>query len=132
MPKEFKFVNNAALRAYRDLPKETQSDFGNDLNAIQQGKRPFSDFEDISGSVGPGAIELKENGSPAYRVVYCAKYLETVYILHAFTKTTNGVDRAAMATAKLRYQEMKVDIATREKELKESTNRSTTTKKKRH
>ncbi|MBW8445691.1 MAG: type II toxin-antitoxin system RelE/ParE family toxin [Arenimonas sp.] len=43
---------------------------------------------------------------PAYRAVYCAKYRDTVFILHAFTKTTNGVDRTAMNTARERYREM--------------------------
>lgn len=110
MPKQFKFVNAAAKRAFLNLPREVQRQFGSDLNAVQQGEKPFSDFKDISKSVGKGAIELIENGSPAYRAVYCAKYLNRVYILHAFTKTTNRVDRAAMATAKRRYKEMLADI----------------------
>jgi phage-related protein len=38
--------------------------------------------------------------------MYCAKSAETVYILHAFTKTTNGVDRHAMKTAAERYKIM--------------------------
>ncbi len=120
MPKEFKFVNAAAKRAFLDLPAAVISQFGSDLNAVQAGKRPFSAFKDISGSVGAGAIELIENGSPAYRAVYCAKFRETVYILHAFTKTAQGVDRAAMVTAKARYKEMMAEIAEQEKRTKES------------
>ncbi|MEL6710498.1 MAG: type II toxin-antitoxin system RelE/ParE family toxin, partial [Pseudomonadota bacterium] len=42
----------------------------------------------------------------AYRTVYVAKFSDAVYILHSFTKTTNGVDRKAMATAKKRYKAM--------------------------
>lgn len=110
MPKQFKFINAAAKRAFLALPRGVQRQFGSDLNAVQQGYRPFSEFKDISKSVGAGTIELIENGSPAYRAIYCAKYLDTVYVLHAFTKTTNKVDRAAMATAKLRYQAMMLDI----------------------
>ena len=49
-------------------------------------------------------VELIENGSPAYRAVYCVKYLDTVYMLHAFTKTANGVDRKAMSTVEERYK----------------------------
>lgn len=110
--KKFKFVNEAAKRDFLALPKDIQRQFGSDLNAVQQGENPFSEFKNISKSVGQGAIELIENGSPAFRAVYCAKYLETVYILHAFTKTTNGVDRAAMETAKLRYKEMMSEVKT--------------------
>jgi phage-related protein len=72
-------------------------------------------------SVGKGAIELIENGSPAYRAVYCAKYLDTVYILHAFTKTNNSVDKKAMDTASKRYKDMIAEVQKKEKELKQST-----------
>jgi phage-related protein len=74
---------------------------------VQQGKDPFSAHKVLTETVGPGAIELIENGSPAYRAVYCVKHLETVFVLHAFEKTTNGVDHKEMATAAKRYKEMK-------------------------
>lgn len=120
MAKKFEFISNAASKAFKELPKDIQLQFLTDLNAVAQNKRPFSDFKDISSSVGKGAIELIENGSPAYRAVYCAKYLDTVYILHAFTKTTNGVDRKAMDTASSRYKDMMAAIRLAEKEKKQS------------
>ena len=104
--KKFAFVSEAACREFKKLPKAIQRQFGTDLHAVQCGQRPFSDHKDISDSVGKGAIELIETGSPAYRTVYCAKYEDTVYVLHSFTKTTNGVDRQAMKTAEQRYKEM--------------------------
>lgn len=60
--------------------------------------------------LGAGVIELIKNGSPAYQVVYCAKYSDTVYVLHSFTKTTNGVNRNAMETVKMRYKEMMATV----------------------
>lgn len=108
--KNFKFINNAAKKAFLSLPQEQITQFGLDLHAIQQEKTPYSDFKCISTSVGTGAIELIENGSPAYRVVYCTKYLDTVYILHAFKKTPNGVDKKNMATAKSRYKLMMKEV----------------------
>lgn len=105
--KKFEFISPAAKRAYLALPKEIQYQFGADLNAVQQDRDPFSAHKSLSESVGPGAIELIENGSPAYRAVYCVKYLDTVFVLHAFEKTTNGVDQKEMATAAKRYKEMK-------------------------
>ena len=108
--KKFEFVSEAAKRAYKALPDEIQKQFGTDLNAVQQGKRPFSSFKDVSSSVGQGTIELIENGSPAYRALYCTKYLDTVYILHAFEKTTNHVDQKEMDTAKNRYKEMTAQV----------------------
>tara|TARA_R110002167_G_scaffold51814_2_gene149924 strand:+ start:1703 stop:2116 length:414 start_codon:yes stop_codon:yes gene_type:complete len=106
MPKVFRFVNNAAQREFKSLPEDIQLQFGADLNAISQDETPYSAVKNIGSSVGTGAIELIENGSPAYRCVYCVKYMDTLFILSAFTKTTNSVDRPAMSTASGRYQEM--------------------------
>ena len=104
--KEFRFINKQALKEFKALPSHIQKRFALDLNAVCQGKEPFSKFKHITESVGVGAIELIENSRPAYRTVYVAKFEEAVYILHSFTKTTNGVDRKAMATAKKRYKDM--------------------------
>jgi len=68
------------------------------LNEICRGKEPYSPFKKIASSVGVGTIELIENGRPAYRTIYVAKFKQTVLVLHSFTKTTNGMDRKAMAT----------------------------------
>lgn len=86
MEKPFRFISPSAKRAYLDLPISIQQQFGADLNAVQHGHAPFSDFKDVSSSVGAGSIELIENGSPAYRAVYCAKWLNTVYVLIAATE----------------------------------------------
>lgn len=116
--KKFKFINEASKKEFLDLPEEIISQFGSDLNAVQQNKKPFSDIKDISSSVGPGSIEIIKNGSPAYRTVYCVKYLDTVYILHSFTKTTQGVDKQAMKTAKERYKLMMQEINEHQKQEK--------------
>lgn len=110
--KEFRFINKQSLKEFGTLPEHIQKRFALDLSAISQGKEPFSKFKHITDSVGAGAIELIENGRPAYRTVYVAKFKEAVYVLHSFTKTKNGVDRKAMATAKKRYKAM---IAERKK-----------------
>jgi phage-related protein len=119
--KKFEFVSQAAMKAYLALPKDIQYQFGTDLNAVQQGKGPFSAHKVLTETVGPGAIELIENGSPAYRAVYCVKYLDTVFVLHAFEKTTNGVDHKEMATAAKRYKEMKKRVDAEHKRAKEAT-----------
>jgi phage-related protein len=85
---------------------------------VQDGKDPFSPHKVLSDTVGPGAIELIENGSPAYRAVYCCKYLNTVFVLHAFEKTTNGVDQKEMNTAQARYKEMKQRVDAERKRAK--------------
>jgi len=108
--KGFGFVSDAAEREYKSFSKEILQDFGTSLRAIQEGKRPFLAFETVSESVGKGAIELKIQGSPAFRCVYVTKYEDTVFVLHTFEKTTNGVDRQAMKVAKKRYKELMAEL----------------------
>lgn len=101
--KRFEFVNKAARDEYLELPQRVRRIFGFDLHAIQRGLKPESPSVNLAENVGKGAFELKVNGSPAFRVVYCARYGNTVFILHSFAKTTNSVDRKAMDTARRRY-----------------------------
>lgn len=108
--KKFAFINDAAEREYKDLPKDVQTDFGTSLRAIQEDKKPFLPITALT-SIGAGVIELKINGSPAFRCVYIAKFLNTVIVLHSFEKTTNGVDRQAMKTLEQRYKELKAELA---------------------
>ena len=108
--KQFAFVNDAAEREYKALPKEAQREFGTSLRAVQDDKKPFLPIRFLS-SVGAGVIELKINGSPALRCVYIAKFVDTVIVLHSFEKTTNGVDRQAMKTLEKRYKELQSELA---------------------
>jgi phage-related protein len=55
-------------------------------------------------------VELIINGSPAFRCIYVAKYAGLVVVLHSFIKTTNGVDRKAMAVAQARLKELKIEL----------------------
>ncbi|HCL66352.1 MAG TPA: hypothetical protein DIC56_16235 [Rhizobium sp.] len=112
--KPITYLNNSVKKAVQKLPKDIAADFLNDLNFVAAGKDPRSEFKPLP-EWGAGVIELIENGSPAYRVVYCAKYRDTVYVLHAFTKTTNGVDRAAKETVIKRYKEMMAIVREAEK-----------------
>ena len=108
--KKFNFVNKQSLKEFKALPRKIQQRFAADLNEICKGKEPYSPFKNIASSVGIGAIELIENGRPAFRTIYVSKFKQTVFVLHSFTKTTNGVDRKAMATAKQRYKLMAAEL----------------------
>jgi Phage derived protein Gp49-like (DUF891). len=75
--KRFAFVNEAAEREYKSLPDKIQDDFGKDLRRIQFDEEPRLSITHLD-SVGQGVIELRKNGSPAFRCVYITKYLDTV------------------------------------------------------
>ena len=107
--KRFAFVSEAAKKEYLELPTDVRHAFGVSLRAIQENHRPFLPIKPLK-SIGAGVIELKINGSPAYRCVYIAKYEDTVFVLHSFEKTTNGVDRQAMKTLSARYKELRQEL----------------------
>lgn len=107
--KKFAFVNDAAEREYKALPADVQDEFGKDLRRIQYGQSPELPIDYLD-SIGIGVIELKINGSPAYRSIYVTKYLDTVIVLHSFRKTTNGVDRKAKRVAETRLKALMADV----------------------
>ena len=110
MTLRFAFINDAAEREYKKLPSAVQDDFGKDLRKIQFGEKPIKPITYLDG-IGAGVIELKINGSPAYRCVYVAKYMNTVIILHSFEKTTNNTDKKAMEVVKQRLKELKQQLS---------------------
>lgn len=107
--KRFAFVSAAAEREYKALPADVQDGFGNGLRYLQYEESPPLPLEYLE-SVGAGVAELKINGSPAFRCVYVAKYLDTVVVLHSFTKTTNGTDQKALSKAKKRLKELQAEM----------------------
>lgn len=106
---QFGFVNDAAEREYKDLPETVLDEFGKALRCVQHHEKPFLPVQYLN-SIDNGVIELKINGSPAYRCVYIAKYANAVVVLHSFEKTTNSVDRKAMALAEKRLKELKLEL----------------------
>ncbi len=108
--KEVRFINKLALKEFKALPLHIQKRFALDLEAVCQGKKPFSTLKHITESVGIGDIELIENGRSAYQTIYVAKFEGVMYVLYSFTKTTNGVDRQAMDTAKKRHKAMMTEL----------------------
>ncbi len=109
MSKKFKYVNEGAKRAFMDLPTDIRINFSAEIRRVQEGEDPLDDFRVLKGE-WKGVIELRENGSPAFRAIYCAKHLDTVYILHAFTKTSEKADQKEMDTALARYKEMMAEV----------------------
>jgi phage-related protein len=108
MTMSIKHVSDAAAKAFNKLPLAEKQDFAKALEAVRKGETPALGLKHLThlDKNTKGVIELIINGSPAYRVVYVAKYNNTVYILHAFTKTTSGVDRKEMAVVVKRYKEI--------------------------
>jgi len=72
---------------------------------VQLGGEP-SDFKPMS-SVGAGVYEIRvADASGAFRTMYVAKFVEAVYVLHAFQKKTAKTAKVDLDLAAKRYKQI--------------------------
>ncbi len=91
-----------SLRCLREFPEEARHDAGYQLDKVQRGGQP-DDFKSM-GSIGKGVEEIRVmDDSGAYRVIYCARRAEAVYVLHAFQKKTQTTSRRDTEIARRRF-----------------------------
>ena len=77
---------------------------GFELWDVQQGKEP-SDWKPMP-SVGLGVKEIRVRVGGEYRVIYLAKFVEAVYVLHAFQKKTQKTAKPDIDLARKRFREL--------------------------
>jgi len=100
--KPVRFVGSAKdeLAAF---PKSARTRAGYELFMVQVGRNP-DDWRPMAG-LGPGACEIRvRDPTGAYRVIYVARFVDAVYVLHAFHKKTQKTARADLDLAKQRYR----------------------------
>lgn len=85
--------------------RKVQEAFAVDLEMIMNGLKPLSPSKPLNG-LGKGVFELKKNGRPAYRCVYVVKD-DTLYVLHVYSKTSDGTPKHHEDTIKARYKSVK-------------------------
>jgi phage-related protein len=97
-----KFSNAQSKKSFEKLPKKISESFSSELeDIVAYGLDPTIGWD----SLGEKIIELKINGSPAYRCAY--KVLDDVVIvLHSFIKTSEGPDKKNMKTLKSRLKSL--------------------------
>ena len=54
-------------------------------------------------TVGAGAYEIRVRAGNQYRVIYVAKFAESVYVLHSFIKTSPKTSKLDLEMAKAQY-----------------------------
>lgn len=103
--KPIRFLGDS-LAALRGFPADARHDAGYQLDQLQRGRQP-ADFKPMP-SIGPGVEELRIwSDRRTFRVVYIARLPESVYVLHAFQKTSAATSRPDIAKARHRYTELK-------------------------
>jgi phage-related protein len=99
------FSNKQSKKAFEAFPKKIREIFSNELETlIANGIHPLIKHDFLPGKT----VELKVNGSPAYRCVY--KVLdEFVVVLHSFVKTCEGPDKKNLKTLEQRLKTLNSD-----------------------
>lgn len=94
-----------ALDDLRAFPSSARRDAGYELDKVQNGRNP-SDWKPMN-TVGAGVKEIRIwDASGAFRVLYVAKFAETVYVLHCFQKKTQATSKTDLDLAAKRYRDL--------------------------
>ena len=97
-----------SLNAVRDFPADARALIGYELRLIQRGEMR-TDFKSMP-TVGSGAYEIRVRAGRQYRVIYVAKFAESVYVLHAFIKKAQQTAQPDLALAQSRYAALLKEI----------------------
>ncbi len=94
----------ASLEDVRAFPADARRVAGYQLRRIQLGLMP-TDWKAMS-SVGSGVYEIRLHTGVEHRVFYVARFIEAIYVLHAFEKKTRQTRPADIETGRHRYAEL--------------------------
>lgn len=85
------------------FPLSARKEAGYQLNQVQQGLDP-DDWKPFD-IIGPGTKEIRINLDDGwYRVMYVAKFEESVYVLHCFKKKKSTTSKKDKEIATVRYK----------------------------
>jgi phage-related protein len=88
----------------RRFPESAKLATGYQLYRVQLGMDP-KDWKPMP-TIGAGVREIRIQAGGAYRVIYAAKFEETIYVLHAFEKKTQKTSKRDIELAKSRFKEL--------------------------
>jgi phage-related protein len=94
----------SSRRDIRVFPRSARRVAGFQLFRVQQGLEP-NDWKPMA-TVGAGVQEIRIHTEKEHRVCYVARFLEGIYVLHAFEKRTKRTSRADIDLARTRYREL--------------------------
>ena len=94
----------SSLDDVRSFPAAARRLVGYELRKVQQGLMP-SNWKPMH-TVGPGVNEIRIRTGAEYRVLYVTRFLEAVYVLHAFGKRTQWTSRTDIILARRRLGDL--------------------------
>lgn len=104
MTKPIEWMHGSVREQLRSWPTTARRTVGRQLNKVQKGEAP-GHFREMP-SIGLGVKEIKVvSDGDQYRLIYVAKFVEAVYVLHAITrKKTEKTRKKDLDIAKSRYR----------------------------
>lgn len=100
-----------ALSDLRSFPEPVRREAGYQIDRVQNGDDP-SDWKPMK-TIGPGVREIRvRDEAGAFRVIYVAKFADTVYVLHCFQKKTQKTSKADLDMATKRFRDLQKELST--------------------
>ena len=96
-----------SLVAIRTFPATARSRIGRQIARVQDGFEP-GNWKPMP-SVGLGVREIRVRAERAYRVIYVAKFVEGIYVLHAFDKKAQRTPRTDIELARARFRALMIE-----------------------
>jgi|SRR5690554_972762 len=98
-----------SLDDLKQFPENVKREAGYQLDKVQRGLIP-NDWKSTSNmGVGVKEIQIKD-ATGIYRVIYVTKYLDTLFVLHAFKKKTQKIAKKDMNIIKERLKIIEQEI----------------------
>ena len=91
-----------SLEQVRAFPPLARHGVGVELALVQIGEAP-SDWKPMP-AVGLGVNEIRVHAGGAFRMIYVAKFIEAIYVLHAFQKKSWKTSRSDLDLARRRFR----------------------------
>lgn len=107
-PKPIAFLGGS-LDDLRAFPQAARRMVGFQLDRVQHGADP-SDWKPMK-DVGPGVCEIRvRDPGGAFRVVYVARFVDAVYVLHCFQKKSQRTSKQDIELSRTRYKQLLQDL----------------------
>jgi len=101
-PVEFRASSLSDLRSF---PVSARREAGHQIDRVQQGYEP-DDWKPMP-TIGAGVLEIRiRDQAGAFRVIYLAKFVDAIYVLHCFKKSTQRTSKTDLDLAGRRFRDL--------------------------
>lgn len=91
-----------SLEVIRAFPVLARSRIGRQISRLQDGLPP-DDWKPMT-AIGLGVSEIRVRADGAYRVIYVAKFAESIYVIHAFEKKAQRTSQPDVELSRRRFR----------------------------